>query len=239
MRISSELTEPFAGVADPLAACLHLAGGLVLAWYAAGLVRRAGDARRRAAALAVFAASGVVALGVSAAYHVVAPGHAWKPLLQQADHAAIFLLIAGTLTPFHAIVFRGRARVWLVGGIWALALALLVAKWALWSRVGDGLGLGLYIGLSTAGLLPLLLLPRRVPWHALGGMAAGAALYVGGALADYAKLVWIIPGVLGPHEIFHVAVLTALALHGRFFHAWAAPGPAPAPPEPAAAPVPA
>lgn len=55
-------------------------------------------------------------------------------------------------------------------------------------------------------------------------MAAGAALYVSGALADYAEWVWIVPGVLGPHEIFHLSVLSALALHGRFVHAWAAPG---------------
>jgi hypothetical protein len=55
-------------------------------------------------------------------------------------------------------------------------------------------------------------------------MGLGAAVYVGGALVDHLGEGWLWPSLFGPHELFHVAVLTALLLHWRFFHAWALPG---------------
>lgn len=224
MDVSGEFTTSLAGIEDPVACGLHLAGAVFFAWQARKLVRRAGIARRRAAALAVFAGSGVLVLGVSACYHVFAVDHPWKAALQRADHAAIFLLIAGTLTPYHAIGFHGRGRWWMVGATWVIAVAALVLKTAFWSDVGAGLGLGLYVGLSAIGLAAILVLPRRLPWVALLLMAVGAFVYVAGAFADHLKVGWLVPGWFGPHEIFHVAVLGALLLHWRFFHEWSIPG---------------
>ncbi len=122
MRFSGDFTTPLVGIEDPVSCGLHLAGAVFFAWQARKLVRRAGIARRRAAALAIFAGSSVLVLGVSAFYHALAFDHPWKAWLQRADHAAIFLLIAGTLTPYHAIGFHGRGRWWMVGGTWVIAL---------------------------------------------------------------------------------------------------------------------
>ena len=228
MTVSGDLTTPLLGVDDPLACLLHLAGAAFFAWQAFHLVGRAGPARRRAAALGVFAGAAVAALAISAAYHALSPGHAWKPWLQRADHSAIFLLIAGTLTAFHAIGFRGRGRWWMVALVWAIAWSALFGKIALWSRLGDGVGLALYLGLSAVGLSSLAFLPRKLPWRAFVPMGLGALAYVAGAFADHWGVGWLVPGVLGPHEIFHGAVLCALLLHWRFFHAWAIPGRVPA-----------
>jgi predicted membrane channel-forming protein YqfA (hemolysin III family) len=147
-----------------MASALHLLGAAVFGWQALRLVRRAGEARRRSAALAVFAISAVAVLVISGTYHGLPVDHAWKPFLQRADHSAIFLLIAGTLTCFHAVGLMGRGRSWMVGLVWVVALV---------DHLGEG---------------------------------------------------WFWPSVFGPHEFFHVAVLTALFLHWRFFHAWALPG---------------
>ena len=163
-------------------------------------------------------------LGVSAFYHALAFDHPWKAWLQRADHAAIFLLIAGTLTPYHAIGFHGRGRWWMVGGTWVIALVGLALKIVFWSDVGDGLGLGLYVGLAAIGLGAFLVLPRRLPWVALLPMALGGLFYVAGAFADHLDVGRLVPGWFGPHEIFHVAVLSALLLHWRFFHDWSSPG---------------
>ena len=224
MRFSGEFTTPLAGIEDPVACGLHLAGAVFFAWQARKLVRRAGIARRRAAALAIFAGSGVLLLGISAFYHGLAVDHPWKAALQRADHAAIFLLIAGTLTPYHAIGFHGRGRWWMVGGTWVIALVALVLRIVFWSDVGDGLGLGLYVGLAAIGLGAVLVLPRRLPWVALLLMALGALVYVAGAFADHLDVGRLLPGWFGPHEVFHVAVLGALLLHWRFFHDWSIPG---------------
>jgi channel protein (hemolysin III family) len=177
MRFSSEFTTPLAGIEDPVACGLHLAGAVFFAWQARKLVRRAGIARRRAAALAIFAGSGVLVLGISAFYHGLAVDHPWKAAFQRADHAAIFLLIAGTLTPYHAIGFHGRGRWWMVGGTWVIALVALVLKTVFWSDVGDGLGLCLYVGLAAIGLGAVLVLPRRLPtiWTSAGSCRAGSA----------------------------------------------------------------
>jgi hemolysin III len=224
MNPSGALSTPLLGLDDPLAAALHLLGAAFFAWQALRLVRRAGDARRRGLALAVFAITAVAVLGISGAYHGLPADHAWKPLLRRADHAAIFLLIAGTLTGFHAVGFFGRGRLWMVGLVWVVAFTVLFGKVALWSRVGDGLGLLLYLGLSAIGLSSIAFLPRKLVWSAYVPMALGAAVYVAGALVDHFSDEWFWPSVFGPHEFFHVAVLTALFLHWRFFHHWALPG---------------
>jgi hemolysin III len=198
MHFSGEFTTPLAGIEDPVACGLHLAGAVFFAWQARNLVRRAGVARRRAAALAIFAGSGVLVLGISAFYHGLAVDHPWKATLQRADHAAIFLLIAATLTPYHAIGFHGRGRWWMVGCTWGIALAALVLKIVFWSDVGAGLGLGMYLGLAAIGLGAVLVLPRRLPWVALLTMALGGLVYVAGALADHLDVGRLGAGLVRP-----------------------------------------
>lgn len=228
MRFSGELSTPLGPVDDPVACALHLVAALWLGWVAWRLVERAGEARRRAAALAIFTGSAVAVLAISATYHGLPADHAWKALFQRLDHSAIFLLIAGTLTAYHAVGFRGRGRWWMVGIVWAMTAAALIGKNAWWARLGDGVGLALYIGISAVGLSSILFLERKLPWRAYAPMAAGGGVYVAGALLDHAGIAWIVPGVFGPHEIFHVSVIVALALHWHFFHEWALPGRAPA-----------
>ena len=234
MQVSGQLSLPLGRIDDPLACAIHAAGAAWFAWRALELVRRAGAAQRRAGALAIFAGSAVGVLATSALYHGLPAAHAWKASLQRMDHAAIFLLIAGTLTALHAIGFRGRGRWWMVGLIWLFTGLALLGKIVWWARMSDGLGLVLYVGLSAAGLSSMLFLPRKLPWHAFVPMAGGALVYGVGALLDHEGVAWLVPGVLGPHEIFHGAVLGALLLHWRFFHAWAIPGRVAAP-SPAAA----
>jgi channel protein (hemolysin III family) len=234
MQFSGALSTPLGWVDDPVASALHLLAAAWFACQALQLVQRAGDAYRRRAALTVFAVSAVVVLATSAIYHSLPASNDWKPLFQRLDHSAIFVLIAGTLTAYHSVGFRGRGRWWMVGVIWLLTAAAVAGKLALWSTLGDGVGLALYVGISAAGLSSIVFLPRKLPWFGYVLMAAGGLVYVAGALLDHAGWVWIVPSVFGPHEIFHVAVITALVLHWRFFHEWAIPGRVP---EPRVAPV--
>jgi predicted membrane channel-forming protein YqfA (hemolysin III family) len=79
----------------------------------------------------------------------------------------------------------------------------------------------LYVAVSAVALPSIAFLPRRLAWRAYLPMGLGAAVYVGGALVDHLGEGWLWPSLFGAHELFHVAVLTALLLHWRFFHDWA------------------
>ncbi|HZW10689.1 MAG TPA: hemolysin III family protein, partial [Phycisphaerales bacterium] len=108
---------------DPISAVSHGIGAVVFAGLAVDLIARGRGSRWRQAGLAVFAASSVAQLAASAAFHAAPYGTAARSALQRLDHAAIFVLIAGTFTPIHAIRFRGIARWGAIAGIWVLAAA--------------------------------------------------------------------------------------------------------------------
>ena len=208
-----------AGINDPLACLIHLGGAAWFGWQAQQLVQRGGSTRRRWA-LSIFALTAVGVLAISATYHGAPIDHPWKAWLQRTDHAAIFLLIAGTLTSFHAVGLGGAGRLWMIGVVWVVAVGALTSKLAWWSVFGDGVGLSLYVGLGAVGTSSLAFLPRSLPWRAFVPFALGGAIYIAGALADLWVPRWLVGRVLGSHEIFHLAVVGALMMHWRFFHQW-------------------
>jgi len=106
------------GFSDPVSALTHLVGSVVFAVLGFFLVRKARQAEHpgwngRMTALAVFVFAAVAQLAVSGAYHILQPGLAPRLVLQQLDHAAIFVLIAASFVPVHVILFKGWQR-WLI-----------------------------------------------------------------------------------------------------------------------------
>ena len=207
---------PFLGACQPLAALLHLGGAAVYGGLTVSLLRRARAHTGRFISLAVFAVSCVSLLAISGIYHWTDLVDPWREPLQRLDHAAIFVLIAGTLTPFHVLVFRGSFR-WVMLGIgWSLAIAAIVTKLLFFDALGGGAGLALYVSVGSVALFSVFLLPRRVRLGALAPFAAGAAAYVLGAVLEVYDFPVLIDGVAGPHEFFHASVLLGTALHWRF-----------------------
>jgi hemolysin III len=130
--------------------------------------------------------------------------------MRRLDHAAIFLLIAGTYTPL-AVLLRGRGEV-LLAVVWAGA-ALGVVRAVAWPRAPRWLAVGLYVllGWCVVPLVPAL--------HATAGALATALLLAGGAAYTVGAVIYALrrpdpfPRVFGYHEIFHVLVVAAAALH--------------------------
>lgn len=129
-----------------------------------------------------------------------------RGLLRYLDHAAIFLLIAGTYTPFAATGLRGPFKGSLLAWVWALALAGMVAKLFL-RQAHDRIAVGFYLALGwlfvTAGGQMLHSMPRLpLLFLALGGIA-----YTGGAVI-YARDIghWTDP-------VWHSCVLTGIVSH--------------------------
>lgn len=161
---------------------------------------------------AVFAVTAALLFGVSALYH---RGH-WSPraegFLKRFDHANIFLIIAGSYTPFSVLLLPpGRARV-LLWIVWSGAL-LGVAFRVLWVGAPRWLYVPVYIAL---GWVAVVYLPDF--WTG-GGAAVFVLVAVGGALYTLGAVVYGVkrpnpsPRWFGFHEVFHAFTVAAFVVH--------------------------
>lgn len=214
--IGSGHTLPISGFSDPVSSMSHLGGALVFAYLAVALLRRGGGDRARMISLSVFAVSCVLLLGLSGVYHLLSPETAGRAVLKRLDHAAIFGLIAGSFTPVHTILFRGVWRWGALAAIWGAAIAGMIVKTVYFNVMPEWLGLTMYLGLGWIGVISATALARRYGWDPLQPVLWGALAYTAGALAEFLRWPVLLAGILGPHEIFHLAVLTGIACHWAF-----------------------
>ena len=207
------------GFADPFSSLSHLAGAGVFAALSIPLVRkgvRTGQTPWRVASLAIFAAAAVFLLAMSGVYHLLPRGGAARDVMQRLDHAAIFILIAGTFTPIHTILFRGPWRWCMLAFIWTIAALGVTLKSIFFTSTTQLMGLALYLGMGWVGLISLVAISRRYGFRILIPMVLGGLAYTAGAVIEGAQARPLVPGVIRAHEVFHVAVLAGLALHWKF-----------------------
>jgi hemolysin III len=162
-------------------AASHAAGALLVlaAWpWLAELALRQGGARG-VAAMAVFAATMALQYGVSAVYHALAPGRA-KLWARSLDHAAIYLLIAGSATPFTLGLLHGKVAALTCALLWMLALA---GAWLKLMRRLTSLRLstGLYVLFGWFALIAVWPHAQHIDASALAWLIAGGVSYLVGA----------------------------------------------------------
>ena len=127
--------------------------------------------------------------------------HAWpktrvKSFLQVLDHSAIFLLIAGTYTPFALGPLRGAGGLTMLGIVWALALFGVIMKTTRGALRHRKLSMTLYLGTGWLGVIFIRPLALAVPWSAVLWLIAGGIAYTAGTLffanerLRYAHFVW-------------------------------------------------
>jgi len=154
---------------------------------------RHGDTRQ-VVACAIFAASLVLLYGASTLYHAV-PNARAKHLLRVVDHVAIYLLIAGTYTPFALGVMRGAWGWTLLAIVWSLAGVGILHKTVLGFRF-PRLSTYMYVGMGWLAVVAIGPLARALPmtalaWLLIGGLCytLGVALYLRGHL-PYRHALW-------------------------------------------------
>lgn len=206
---------PWLGLREPFNVLSHLLGAVVFCVLAMRLISRAQRRPERTVGLAIMAYTSVQTLVLSSAYHMCWPGPLRTTLLN-VDVAGIFLLIAGCMTPVHLILFTGRWR-WIPLSL-AWTVACIGAGWKLSSPQGQpGWTVTLFFLLfGWAGVITAVKLWRRHGWAFLQNAVYAGLAYTIGAVILLQHRLTPVPGVIGPHEIWHLAVLCGLGLHWRF-----------------------
>jgi len=186
------------------------------------LVIVAADARARIA-LTAYAVSLVALFGVSALYHRIN----WRSLTARAwmrrlDHSMIFILIAGSYTPFAVLVLRGPLSIAILLAVWGGAI-LGVGFNLLWTNAPSWLRAALCILLGWVAVAALPQLGTAIGIGGLTLLGLGGVLYTLGAVVYAVKRPDPAPAVFGYHEIFHVIVIVAAALQYAVVAFWIVP----------------
>jgi hemolysin III len=138
--------------------------------------------------------------------------HAWpqtraKSFLQLLDHAAIFMLIAGTYTPFALGPLRGTGGLIMLGAVWTLAIFGVLMKATRGPSRHPKLAMSLYLGTGWLGLFVIRPLALAIPLSAVLWLLAGGIAYTTGVLFYVRK------GARYSHFVWHLFVLTGTGCH--------------------------
>ena len=150
----------------------------------------------------------------------------WQPRarawLRRLDHAMIFVLIAGTYTPFAVLVLDGPLRVVVLAGVW-FGAAAGIAFALLWVDAPKWLAAGVYVALGWFSIIAVPQIAERAGAGALVLLGVGGVAYTTGAVVYALRRPDPRPATFGYHEIFHVLVVLAAAAHFAAVAAFAAP----------------
>jgi hemolysin III len=214
----AEVSERFEHVKPKLRGWLHLvtaplalAAGIVLICLSPDTTTRIGST--------VFTASAVLLFGVSATYHT----GTWSPrvwaFLRRFDHSNVFLLIAGSYTPFSLLLLHGTARVALLTTVWTGAILGVLFR-IFWTDAPRWLYTPIYIALGWAAIF---FIPAFFHGATGLGVGIGVAVFVltlaGGALYTFGGVVYGFkrpdpwPRWFGFHEVFHSFTVLAFVSH--------------------------
>lgn len=185
----------------------HGAGAVLGAVFSPQLIARSLEAGAiHGLAAAIFCGSMILLFSVSAAYHWLPQG-ATKDLLRRLDHAAIFLFIAGSYTPFMLGSVADAGGLWVLAAVWTIAAFGIVAKCV--NRLTHPiLSTSLYLGLGWISVVILEPLISRTPPGGVFLLVAGGVLYTLGAIVFHLD-----EKIRYAHFVWHLLVLSASACH--------------------------
>lgn len=149
---------------------------------------------------------------MSGVFHMLERNTEAKYIFRILDYSAIFLMIAGSFTPLHVILFRGMRRWLILILVWALAISGLTVTSLFFDHIPQWLSYSMYLGLGWGGFISFRFIYKHQKRFA-AYIVAGGAFYTIGAIIDFIGAPDIIPGMFGHHEIFHVCVILGAYTH--------------------------
>ena len=193
---------------EEIASLLTHAAGAMLAVPALVLLlwQAADDGARAIVSAALFGGSLIALYASSSLYHFFTSPR-WKARFQRIDHICIFLLIAGSYTPFTLLTLRGAWGWSLFGIVWSLALAGILLKVLARGRQDHWASTVLYLIMGWLVVVAMVPLLRALPAAGFGWLVAGGLCYsLGVIFFQWRKLPF-------HHAIWHLFVLAGSACH--------------------------
>ncbi|MCU1600551.1 MAG: DNA-binding protein [Frankiales bacterium] len=203
-RVEAAVKPHLRGVLHEVAFAVSLVTGTAIVCLAHGT-------RERTAAT-IYAASVVLLFGTSAAYHRGDWGPKMHDLMSRLDHSMIFVLIAGTYTPFALLLLKGWVRWTIFGVVWGGAFGGILLR-NVFRQPPRWVFVTLYLVL---GWVAVAIMPQVLD---AGGATVLVLLAVGGVFYSLGAVVYArkrpdpSPRWFGFHELFHAFTLAAFAVH--------------------------
>ncbi len=161
---------------------------------------------------AVYGVSMVLLYTASAVYHLVISGEKVTRVLKTLDHVMIYLLIAGTYTPYCLVPLRGPWGWSILGVVWGLAIFGIFFK-LFFLKAPRWVSTGIYLVMGWVCIVALYPMFKTIPAGGMFYLALGGIFYSIGAVIYARKKPDPFPGVFGFHEIWHLFVLAGSISH--------------------------
>lgn len=203
---------------DPFSMVSHLLGALLSLGATLLLVHRARAQGLKGRGVALYGLMMTLTFAASALFHYVDPASPRLELYKRIDHAAIFLMIAGTGTAIYASLRTSWANR-LIAFLWGLTLIGIVVKLTWWNMALWMTAL-VYVALGWVSCMGLIALAQAVGWRHLWLFFAGGIAFSVGAVVFATGWPVLWSGALSAHDLFHLLVLLGAALHYRFIYAY-------------------
>jgi hemolysin III len=197
---------------DPISGLTHLAAAILSFLGLIALIIFSWGESAKLASLTVYGISLTLMFSASATYHMTISSPKVIEILRKVDHSAIYLLIAGTYTPFCINAFTGFWKWGLLSIIWSLAIIgvgikVFIVRAPRWVNAGVYLLMGWLVISAVQEML------NTLPAGALTWLIAGGVIYTLGAIIYITKKMDFKPGIFGFHEVWHIFVILAATAH--------------------------
>ena len=206
MNLIKKLREPVSGLTHLFGALLSVLGLILLVYQA--------QTTTQTLAFIIYGISLILLYSASSLYHLLPVSQNALLNLRRFDHMMIYVLIAGTYTPFTLLALHGIMKWGMFSIVWALAFTGIIFK-IVWFNAPRWLSTIFYLGM---GWLAIIMFPDLLHNFSIDGMywiGLGGLAYTVGAVIYAIKKPDPIPKVFGFHEIWHIFVLV-----GSFCHFW-------------------
>jgi hemolysin III len=197
---------------EPVNGLTHLGGAVVASLGVIALSIIAWPDKAKVLSVMVYGISLILLFSASSAYHLVQANSKITQVLRKLDHSAIYILIAGTYTPFCVLAFNGFFHWEMLTIVWSFALVGIIVK-IVYIKAPRWLNAAIYVLMGWLGISAVGQVSAALPVSAIVWLIIGGVIYTLGAVIYATRIFNFIPGKFGFHEIWHIFVLLAAIAH--------------------------
>lgn len=209
-------THPILGFDDPIDSWTHLIGVLGVIILLFFLFKKGGLGRKHPLPILIYGFSSIFLLSMSGTYHLLERDTTARYILRILDHAGIFLLISGTLIAIHVTLFSGFMKWGITIITSVIAIVGITFGSIYFNELPDYMTHTVFLAFGWLGMVSVIGIWKLKKGISFKYLLYGGLAYTIGAILDWMNYPVLIPGILGPHELFHVAVLIGVGFHWVF-----------------------